>query len=116
MFKSISVDTFDDILKHFCCIPSSQRALIPNVVTIANLILVNPSTSCTPERSFSTARRSKTWLRANMLTKRFNNLAILSTHKDLTDTFDFIAVGNEFADKHDQRKINLGKFIPEDLN
>ena len=50
-----------------------------------------------------------------MLTKRFNNLAILSTNKDLTDTLDFIVVGNEFADKHDQRKINLGKFIPEDL-
>ena len=47
-----------------------------------------------------------------MTTKWFNNLAILSTHKD---TINFIDIGNEFAAKYNARKHNLGKFIPSDL-
>ena len=50
-----------------------------------------------------------------MTTKRFNNLAILYTHKALTDTIDFVEIGNEFAAKYDVRKYNLGKFIQSDL-
>ena len=33
-----------------------------------------------------------------------NNLAILSTHKDLTDTINFVDIGNEFAAKYDVRR------------
>ena len=36
-----------------------------------------------------------------MTFKRFNYLAILSTHKELNDTLDFVATGNEFASKYD---------------
>ena len=94
MFKSVTVRNFGDILFHIRTIPLSKQRLIPNIATIINLLLVNPSTSCTPERSFSTARRLKTWLRSTMKSKRFNNLAILFTHKEVTDAIDLIAVGN----------------------
>jgi hypothetical protein len=50
-----------------------------------------------------------------MSTKRFNNLAILTTHKELIDNVDFLEIGNDFANKHDERKKNLGNFIPTDL-
>ena len=43
------------------------------------------ATSAIAERLFSAMRRLKTWLRSTMKQKRFNSLAILSTHKDLTD-------------------------------
>ena len=59
MFKSVTVHNFGDILFHIRIIPLSKQRLIPNIATIINLLLVNPSTSCTPERSFSTARRLK---------------------------------------------------------
>ena len=49
-----------------------------------------------------------------MKTKRFNNLAILTTHKDLVDDKDYISIGNEFASKHERRKY-LGEFISTDL-
>ena len=115
MFKGASCATFVDMLKHIQSQHSSKRSLIPNVLTVFKLTIINPVTSCTPERSFSTARRLKTWLRSTMTTKRFKNLAILTTHKQLTDEIDFVSVGNEFASKHDSRKMNFGKFIPSDL-
>lgn len=115
MFRETSCTNFSDVFEHIQSLPPTKLTLIPNIVTIIQLILINPATSCTPERSFSTARRLKTWLRSTMTTKRFNNLAILSTHKDLTDTINFIDIGNEFAAKYDARKHNLGKFIPSDL-
>lgn len=116
IFKGISCTTFADMLKHIKSLHSSKRALIPNIITVFKLIIVNPATSCTPERSFSTARRLKTWLRSTMTTKRLNNLVLLTTHKELTDQIDLVAVGNEFAAKHDARKTTFGKFIPSDLS
>ena len=62
-----------------------ERALIPNVQILIELLMINPSTSATPERSFSSARRLKTWQQSTMKQKRFNSLAILHEHKELTD-------------------------------
>ena len=115
IFQDIDCENFSDVLKHLESLDKIKFALIPNLLTIVHLILINPATSCTPERSFSVARRIKTWLRATMTTKRFNNLAILSVHKELTDQMDFIDIGNEFVSKYDERKINLGKFVPGDV-
>ena len=50
-----------------------------------------------------------------MTTKRFNNLSILSIHKELTDSINLVDIGNEFASKYDGRRMNLGKFVPSDL-
>ena len=58
--------------------------LIPSVIKIIKLLLVVAPTSATAERSFSMMRRIITWLRSTMKQKRFNSLAILTTHKDLT--------------------------------
>lgn len=115
MFKGASCATFGDMLKYVQSQHSSKRTLIPNIITVFKLTIINPATSCTPERSFSTARRLKTWLRSTMTTKRFNNLAILTTHKELTDKIDFVSVGNEFASKHNARNTDFGKFISSDL-
>ena len=115
MFKETTCSSFSDVFAHIQSLHPTKLKLIPNIVTIVQLILINPATSCTPERSFSTALRLKTWLRSTMTTKRFNNLAILSTHKDLTDTINFVDIGNEFAAKYDVRKHNLGKFTASDL-
>lgn len=39
-----------------------------------------PPTTCTVERSFSTLRCVKTWLRSTMLEDRLSNLCLLSVH------------------------------------
>ena len=66
-------------------------------VTIFHQILINPATSCIPERSFSVGRRIKTWLCWTMTTKRFNNLYILPLLKELTDISNLVNTGNKFA-------------------
>ena len=82
--------------------------LIPNVIVIVKLLLVNAATSATPERSFSMARRIKTWLRTRMTQHRFNVLAILNNHKDLTDDMSVIDIGNEFVKSHPKRYETFG--------
>ena len=114
LFKTIFKDTtpvcFDDIHKHLKNMPREERLLMPNVIIVSQLLLVNPATSATPERSFSLARRVKTWLRSTMAQKRFNGaLSILSSHKDLADTLDLISVGNEFVSLHDSRFYTFRK-------
>ena len=62
--------------------------IIPSVLKIVKLLLVVTPTTATAERSFSMMRRVKTCLRATMKQKRFNSLAIMTSHKDITDDLD----------------------------
>ena len=73
-------------------------------------LLENPATSASGERSFSTARRLKTWLRSAMTQEHFSNLTILNSHKErtLTERLSLVDIGNEFADRNDNRKRNFG--------
>lgn len=92
-----------------------KNNLLPNVIHPINLILVNLATACTPERSFSTARRLKTWLRATMQSKRFNALALLNVPEEMTDKLDLLEVENNFIDRRDHRHYFFKKFIPSDF-
>ena len=53
---------FDDILK---CVKGQQHQLMkmPNILNLLKLLLVNPATFTTAERSFYLARRLETWMR-----------------------------------------------------
>ena len=115
MFQESNCKNFSDILEHLQSLHLNECALIPNLLTIVHLILINPATSCTPERPFSVTRRIKTWLRSAMTTKRFNNLSILPIHKGLTGSMNLVDIGNEFTSKYDGRRMNLSKFAPSDL-
>ena len=92
-----------------------QKSLIPNAVVLCNLLIVNPATSCTPERSFSTARCLKTWLRSTVTNRRVNSLGLLNVHKELTDKLDLGEVGNEFISLNVERFQCFGKFVESDF-
>lgn len=62
--------------------------------------MVNPATTATAERSFSLARRIKTWMRSTSTAARFNSLAILHGDKSETDSIDLINIANEFTSKN----------------
>ena len=53
---------FDDILK---CVKGQQHQLMkmPNILNLLKLLLVNPATFTTAERSFYLARSLETWMR-----------------------------------------------------
>ena len=75
----------------------------------------NPATSASGERSFSTGRRIKSWLRAKMSQKHFNHVALLNTHETRTDNLRLVNVANEFTARNENRKRNVGTFTVQDL-
>ena len=59
----------------------------------------------TSERSFSTLRRVKTYLRntCTMTQQRLHNLMVLHVYKDMTDGLDLASVAREFVSESEQR-------------
>ena len=56
-----------------------------------------PSTNAVSERSFSSLRRVKTYLRSTMTQERLNNCMILSVHKEETDQLELLDIAKDFA-------------------
>ena len=56
-------------------------------------------------------QRSKIWLRSTMTQERLGDLKILNGHKERTARLSLVDIANEFADRNDNRKRNLGTFF-----
>ena len=106
---------FDDIIVKIKELPNPEREMIKEVIALCKLILVNLATSAAGERSFSTARRLKTWLRSRMNQERFSNLTVLNIHKERMDRLSTIDIANEFTDRNTNRKRNFGTFRVNDV-
>ncbi|XP_043480279.1 zinc finger MYM-type protein 1-like [Leptopilina heterotoma] len=76
--KSPIPDSVVDLIDH------CDKNLYPNINIFLIILATLPVSAATPERSFSTIRRLKTWLRASMEQERLTGLALLNIHKDLT--------------------------------
>lgn len=77
--------------------PETEKAL--------KILITLPCTTCTVERSFSSLRRIKTWLRSTMVESHLNGLAMMSVYRKLIfdNLEDFInKVVDKFAKKHDE--------------
>lgn len=115
LLSSEEYTCFDQVYSHIQNLNPAKRDLISQFLIVVKLLLVSPATNAVGERSFSTARRLKTWLRSSMNQMRFNNLAILNVHKERLDEVDLVDVANEFVAKSDHRKKVLGVFSEEDF-
>ena len=101
------VDIFD-IKNYFSTLSSPHKVLLSEVCVVLKLVLVMPATNATSERSFSTLRRLKTYLRNSMTQQRLNNLMVLHVHKDLTDRLDLASIVNEFIGESEHRTKFFG--------
>ena len=115
MMGNKQLECFFDILSEVQKLSNHQRTLIRHVITIINLLNVNPCSSATAERTFSAARRNKTWLRSTMLQRRFNSITILNLHKPRTDNINIVDIANDFVASRDVRHYNFGRFTEADL-
>lgn len=77
----------------------------PNLYKFMQVAITLPVSSATCERSFSTMRRIKNWLRTSMLQQRFSNLSLLNIEKDLLKEINTETILNQFCLK--PRKIML---------
>ncbi|GBM39638.1 hypothetical protein AVEN_251565-1 [Araneus ventricosus] len=60
-----------------------DKTFFPNIYILLKLLAVVPASVATVERSFSSLRRLKTYLRNTTSESRLNGLALLSIHKDI---------------------------------
>ena len=76
--------------------------LYPNVVTIIiTILLTMPVSTATLERSFSTMRRVKTYLRSTRKTERLSALALMHAYRDMP--IDVEALIREFCANNNRR-------------
>ena len=87
------------------------RDLFPQVVILLKLFLVCPVSSSECERSFSTLRRLKTWLRSTMTQRRLNAVAVCNSHHDLLDNISVQSLAKEFPNRSERRRQTFGHFF-----
>jgi len=102
------------VINYLQNLSQAQRSLLSEVCTLASLILVMPATNAVSERSFSSLRRLKSYLRATMTQARLNNALILHVHKNGTDQLSLTEVGNEFVKGSSHCETLFGQFLPTD--
>ena len=115
IMSNCRVGCFKDVYNKIKTFPENKKELIPNIMRIIKLLLINPATYCSPERSFSTARKLKYWSRSTMASQRLSGLALLNINKECTDQDDLMEVGNEFIDQNEQRRKNFGKYTENEF-
>ena len=94
---------------------NARKLLTIEICTLCKLMFVMPATSAVGERSFSTLKRVKTYLRSTTREGRLNHLMLLHVHKELADSIDMVEVANLFVGDKQQRKQLFGKFSKNDL-
>ena len=75
----------------------------PIIHLMLQILITLPVSTASPERSFSTLKRLKTWLRNSMAEKRLSNLALMAMHREILDNFDANEILNIFAIQKSRR-------------
>ena len=115
LLKDGECTCLDDVLANIKQLSEAEKCMISEIITLCKLLLVIAATSVAGERSFSFARRLKTWQRSTMTQTRFSYLTVLNTHKQRTDKLCRIDVANQFAALSENRKSNFSTYKESDL-
>ncbi|KAK7925889.1 hypothetical protein WMY93_008199 [Mugilogobius chulae] len=95
--QGIHLDTFDDVVSFLKCDQGKYlRDMLPEMTKLIKLALTSPVTSCTSERSFSSLRRLKSYLRSTMGQARLNHATLLNCHKTISRQQNLDDIANEF--------------------
>ena len=95
---NIMPDNISSILEllrflHFNCL----HEVFPTVSVAVRVLLTIPITVASGERSFSTLKLIKTYLRASMKQDRLNGLALLSIENSVAKELDYTSLIRKFA-------------------
>ena len=85
-----------------------EKKTYPQVLVLLKLLLVCPISSSVCERSFSTLRRLKTWLRNTVGQERLNNNMICNIHSNMLMKIDLNVILNEFVNRSVIRRNRFG--------
>ena len=101
--------SLQEVVTAFRELDAGTKTMLPNVERLLRLLLVLPASSATAERSFSSLRRLKTWLRSSMTQRRLNDVAILHVRKDRAAKVSPRTVAAEFVSLNPTRVNTFGK-------
>ena len=82
------------------------ESTFPNVATAMRIFLSIATTNCSGERSFSSLKRIKNYLRSSLGQNKLNNLSILSIESEVFTNINTLDIINQFATEK-ARKINI---------
>ena len=89
---------------------SCDEERFPNIFRLIKIGCTLPITSCTCERSFSTLRRLRNWLRSSMTCRRLSSLALMNIHYAHPVNYDTAV---EIFLKMHPRRIELSNLLME---
>ena len=104
--KVTSINTLCDVMN--TC--KFAKNMLSEVDRLLRMYLTIPVTSATAERTFSSLRRLKNYLRSTMTQKRLNHVILLHTHKQRTDDLDLFSIARDFTGANSRRKDFFGNF------
>jgi hypothetical protein len=104
--------TLDKTAKVLTSLEPPVRSLFSQIECLTRLLLTVPVSNAEAERSFSSLRRLKTYLRCCVGQERLNHIALLNVHQDELDAVDLCKVGQEFVDMYPSRQHVFGRFTP----
>ena len=87
----------------------AAKSMCPEVHALLKLYMTIPVTTSTAERTFSTMRRIKTYLRSTMTQERLNHFFMLNVHKPRVDGLDLKHIAKLFISAKDRRCAYFGK-------
>ena len=111
--QSLKVHTtkLKSLVRFFRTLSPVEHQFYDMVVKLTKIILTMPATNAISERSFSTLRRMKTWLRSTMNQTRLNWCMVLHIHNDDTDKLNIVDVANEFVSRNSTRNHIFERFV-----
>ena len=105
------VKSVDTITSLFCNdeVTVQMNLALSNVLRLLQTYLLAPMSAASGERTFSSQRRVKTYLRSTMTEVRYNNLMVLHVNKERTDKLDLNLIAKLFTQKNERRIRFFGK-------
>ena len=85
------------VVNELKAIPDQSKKMFPLALKVIKMLLVVPATSATAERSFSTMKRVKSYLRSAMGQERLNDLCLLSVYKEQVAQLNVDSLVEEFS-------------------
>jgi hypothetical protein len=102
------LESVAQVVEYASSLKKEIRELFPSVMALIHLLLLCPASSAEAERSFSSLRRLKTWLRSTMLQERLNSVAVCHIHNDILQRLNVDAILRDFANRSHIRKNMFG--------
>ena len=100
--------TLPDIISKAREFSPGKRVFYSEIIKLVKPLLVMPASNASSERSFSSLRFIKSYLRNSMGQERLNNLLLLYIHSEDTGALSIKAIADEFVETKEGRGCYFG--------